>query len=91
MRLVGADRYYVRGPFVVEGIVVGVVAALLALVLLYPTTLWLRSATAGLYGGIDLAGYYFSHFAVLFLILMVGGVVLGSVSSFWAVRKYLRV
>ena len=91
MRLVGADRHYVRGPFVIEGIIVGIFAAIIALALLYPTTLWLRGATAGLYGGVDLAGYYLSHFAVLFLILFVGGMVLGAVSSFWAVSKYLKV
>lgn len=91
MRLVGANNSFVRGPFVVEGIIYGMVAALIATGLFYPATLWLRGATGGFYGGIDLFDYYLREFNQIFLILLAVGVLLGALSSWMAVRRYLRV
>ena len=41
INLVGASHWYVRGPFVIAGILYGVVSGLIVLVLLYPITLYL--------------------------------------------------
>lgn len=91
MRLVGAETSYVRGPFMVEAIISGGIASLLAMLLLYPAVLWVRGATMGVYGGINLLSYYLSNFFYLFLILLLSGVVLGAVASFLAIRRYLKV
>ena len=91
MRLVGADNSYIRGPFIVEGIIAGGLAALIAIILLYPSVLWVRSTTAGVYGGINLVSYYISHFGFLFLLLLGSGIILGTVSSFLAIGRYLKV
>lgn len=91
MRLVGANSSFVRGPFVVEGIMYGMVAAIIATALFYPVTLWLRNATENFYGGVDLFSYYIAHLNQIFLVLLAGGVFLGAVSSFLAVRRYLKV
>ncbi|HSE34855.1 MAG TPA: permease-like cell division protein FtsX [Candidatus Paceibacterota bacterium] len=90
MRLVGANNSFVRGPFVVEGIMYGVVAALVATALFYPATLWLRDATGGFYGGVDLFDYYLRHLNEIIAILMLSGIGLGAISSYLAVRRYLR-
>lgn len=91
MRLVGANNSFVRGPFVVEGMIYGMVASLIATGLFYPATLWLRGATGGFYGGIDLFEYYLREFNQIFLILLGVGVLLGALSSWMAVRRYLKV
>ncbi len=91
MRLVGANNSFVRGPFIVEGIMYGMVSAVFAVALCYPATLWLRDATSSFYGGIDLFSYYLIHLNEIFLILLGCGVFLGAVSSYLAVRKYLKV
>ncbi len=91
MRLVGAENNYIRGPFVVEGLIAGFLAALCAMALLYPSMVWLRSATTDFYGGIDFVTFYFGHFASLLLILLAAGLGVGAVSSFLAVRRHLRV
>ncbi len=91
MRLVGAETSYVRGPFMVEAIISGLIASLLAMLLLYPAVLWVKSATLGVYGGINLLSYYLSNFFYLFLMLLASGVVLGAVASFLAIRKYMKV
>ncbi len=90
MRLVGARNYYIRGPFIVEGILYGVISALIAIALFYPITIWIRNSTKGVYDGINLFQYYVSNFAEIFLILMASGVLLGAISSYLAVRRYLK-
>jgi len=90
MRLVGADNKYVRGPFVVQGVIYGVVSALLAIALFYPLTSWLKNSTSEFYGGIDLFQYYVTNFNQIFIILLVSGITLGALSSFLAVSRYLK-
>ena len=91
MRLVGANNTFVRMPFVVEGIMYGMVAAIVSTALFYPVTLWLRGATEDFYGGIDLFRYYVTNLNQIFLVLLSVGVTLGAISSYLAVRRYLKV
>lgn len=89
MRLVGGSNEYVRGPFVVEGILYGLVAAFLTLILFYPITYWLKNTTQVFYGGVDLLHYFVANFVEIFLVIILSGIALGAVSSYLAVRKYL--
>lgn len=91
MRLVGASYSYIRGPFVVSGMLYGFVAAVLTLILLYPLVLWLGPTTASFFGNINVFDYYLSNFGELLLVLVLTGVILGGFSSFLAVKKYLEV
>lgn len=91
MKLVGASNGYIRGPFVVEGIMYGVAAALLALILLFPVTMWVGPFTEQFFGTTNAFDYYVDNFAELFLILVFSGAALGAISSYLAVRKYLKV
>jgi cell division transport system permease protein len=91
MRLVGATQFFIRAPFMVEGVLYGLVAGVITLLLFYPLTYWLGNATADFFGGINIWSYYLSHFW-LFIILIIGtGVVLGAAASYLAVRRYLRM
>ena len=91
MRLVGASNAYIQGPFIVTGVITGVSAGLLVLLLLWPATWYAGTKTAGWFGGFNLASYYASHFALIFIILMGAGIVLGAVASVFAIRRYLKV
>lgn len=91
MKLVGAGNKYISGPFIVEGIMYGFFASLIAMFLFYPITLWLGPATQNFFGGFNLFEYYVSNFVQLFLILLAFGVALSSLSSFIATRRYLKV
>lgn len=90
MRLVGADNRYIRGPFIIEGLIAGLFAALLALFLLYPATIWLRNATSGIAGSVNLVAYYLDHFAYLAGVVLGSGVVVSILASLFAIRKHLR-
>lgn len=89
MRLVGASKSRVQGPFMVEGIIYGVVSAILALIIFFPITSYFgRNMTSFL--GINLGDYYLNNILQIFGILLVSGVLLGVISSLLAVRKYLN-
>ena len=90
MRLVGASRMYVRGPFVVEGFLYGLLATLLTVVLLIPLTFWAGQNLTD-FLGINLMSYFISHSIQIVFILIVSGVFLGGISSLLAVRSYLKV
>jgi cell division transport system permease protein len=91
MRLVGASNMYIRGPFIIGAIIYGFISALIAMALFYPVTLWLGGTTTEFFGGVNLFEYYVKHFFEMFLLLIGTGALLGAISSFLAVRKYLKV
>lgn len=89
MRLVGASKMHVRGPFMIEGAIYGMVATLFTLIIFWPATVWLgRNMTDFL--GINMYDYYTSSFFQIFTILLLSGAGLGIISSFLAIRKYLN-
>ena len=91
MRLVGASRNYIRGPFFVAGAIYGFISAMITLILFYPITLWLGRTTENFFVGLNIFNYYTTNFGQIFLIIVFSGVAIGSISSYLAVRKYLRV
>jgi cell division transport system permease protein len=91
MRLVGASTGYIKGPFVVAGAVYGFVSAIITLIIFYPVTIWLGDKTASFFVGLNIFRYYISHFGEIFLIVVGAGVAIGAVSSYFAVRKYLKI
>lgn len=90
MKLVGASNTYIRGPFVVEGIMYGFVSALIALLLFYPLSLWIGDSVTTFFGSENLLDYYVNNFLLFFVVITGSGILLGSLSSFLAVKKYLQ-
>lgn len=90
MRMVGAENKYIQGPFMVEGVVYGVISSVITLILFYPITLWLTNNTQTFFGGMSILQYYGDNFLQLFAILVISGVLLGMISAWFAIRKYLR-
>lgn len=91
MRLVGASTGYIRGPFFIAGAIYGFISAVLTLLIFYPITLWLGTTTQSFFVGLNVFQYYTSNFGQIFLIIVGSGIAIGSISSFLAVRKYLKV
>lgn len=89
MRLVGASKMHVRGPFMIEGAIYGVIATLITLLLFWPATAWLGHNMTD-FLGINMYDYYLSSFFQIFAILLLSGIILGIISSFLAIRKYLN-
>lgn len=90
MRLVGASNMFIRGPFVLQGVLYGVIAGVLTLLILYPVVLWLGPGTEAFFT-LNIFNYFVTHFGYLFSVLVGSGVVLGVFSSTLAIARYLRV
>lgn len=92
MKLIGADKSFIRGPFVIEAIMYGFVAALLATGLGYLGVFALRDTVAQKGIAIDSLVDTLTVFSPLVLLGMILlGAVIGIISSRLAVRKYLKV
>lgn len=94
MRLLGASTSYIRGPFVVESIIYGILAAVLSVLIVNSAFLAsnnaLQASSLGLLD-INYASTYFgAHFWQLLGIQLVLGIVIGAVSSIIATRRYLK-
>jgi cell division transport system permease protein len=90
MQLVGANYMYIKGPFLVVGILYGFTAGILTLILFYPLTFWLNKYTETFFAGNGIFTYYIHNFGQLFLVIMTSGIAIGVISSFLAVRRYLN-
>jgi cell division transport system permease protein len=90
-RLVGAEHRYVRGPFLVQGILYGAVAAILAMLALIPIAAQVGAYTETFFGGMNLATYLQANFIQIFIVLLSVGVLLGIIASSISVKKYLKV
>lgn len=92
MKLVGADNGFIRGPFLIEAQICGLISGIIA-------------ATAGFFGfhiiaprlenyGIDISTIHnileTSWLVVVFLVTITIGVLIGTISSSLAIHKYLR-
>jgi cell division transport system permease protein len=89
MRLVGASKMRVNGPFMIEGAIYGIISTVITMVLFWPITAWFGRNMTNFFG-INLYSYYVSNFVQIFVIILLSGVFLGVVSSFIATRKYLN-
>jgi cell division transport system permease protein len=84
MRLVGATNWFIRGPFLLEGALKGLLGGLLSLVLCYAGYLLFRDKSGG-----TLSGLVFFRPEHLLLII-VFGVLLGLAGSLVSVGRHLR-
>lgn len=92
MKLIGADRSFIRGPFVVEAVVYGFIAAVLAtsigIGLLYAAKGPLLSYGVMVGTTIDTVTVYIG-FVLLSMIFL--GALIGVISSLLATRRYLKI
>lgn len=90
MRLVGAGNMYIRGPFMLQGIMYGLIAGILALLTLYPLVVWLGPKTEAFFE-FNLLDYFITDLGIIFLVIVGVGVFMGLISSILAVARYLRI
>lgn len=92
MKLIGADRNFIRGPFVVEAVVYGFIAAVIAtgfgLAILHSIKPQLDKAGVAIGGTVDGMTMYIG---IVLLVMILAGAIIGVVSSLLATRRYLKI
>jgi len=93
-RLLGAGTWFIRGPFVVESILYGILSAIFSMLLINSVFVAasgaLQASSLGLLD-ISYAQSYFNDHFILLLLMQIGvGILLGAASSVIATQRYLK-
>ena len=94
MRLLGASTNYIRGPFIVESIMYGLISGINSMLIVHALfTVSASAFEASSLGLLDINysnKYFTSHYWILLAMQLGVGVFIGAASSFIATRRYLR-
>ena len=94
MKYVGATNNIIRWPFIVEGIIIGVVAALISIMLLGVLYNVVSNKILSIAGSniINISLLTFSDmFTLIIVVYLALGIVIGTLGSMISMRKYLKV
>jgi len=79
MKLVGATNYFIKGPFIAEGLLQGMIGGILS-----AASLWVLSE---IIRGAFFAEILITHY--IYIVLVTMGMILGLIGSYVSVNKYL--
>lgn len=93
-RLLGASTWFIRGPFVVESILYGVIAAIISVagidVMFSLASSGLQASSLGLLDIGYASDYFHTHLWMLLTLQLGVGILIGAASSTIATRRYLK-
>ncbi|WP_039053066.1 permease-like cell division protein FtsX [Sphingobacterium sp. T2] len=85
MQLIGATKNFIRRPYIIYGIIHGLIGALVAILLLIFT---LNFAQKQIPEIVFLQSW--SEFVLIFLVVVILGILISGISTYFAVTKYLK-
>ena len=101
MKYVGATNSFIRAPFMVEGVIIGILSSFISILVLSVLYVWVKGNVIGqgLEGWLNGLGVssglqlldFSEMFTELFIIFLVLGIGIGVVGSMMSMKKYLKV
>jgi cell division transport system permease protein len=91
MRLVGATRWFIRWPFMIEGVVVGFVGGLIAILILWLGKLTIVDPLSNSIGFLAAQNSSTLSFPALVAILFAASVLVSAIGSGVTLRRFLKV
>lgn len=91
MRLVGATSSLIRGPYIIQGIIITLASSILAMLILIPVIYSIGPSLNNFMPQFNIISYFWSHFFYLLGIQLLVGLILTTLSSIVAIRRYLRL
>lgn len=91
MKLIGAEKSFIRGPFIVEAVVYGFIAAVIATIL---GVAGMNALKGKLIGGIEIEPtltFVMTNIGMVALGMILLGALIGTISSLLATRRYLKI
>ncbi|MGQ9847616.1 MAG: cell division protein FtsX, partial [Bacteroidales bacterium] len=86
MQLIGATKGFIRVPYIVKSLYQGIIASLMAMALITTVVYFLQQQLGDLINlyNIDVLG-------TTYLVILITGIIISLLSSFFAVNRYLRL
>jgi cell division transport system permease protein len=92
MKLVGANNWFIRAPFILENVISGLVACVVATIVIYGILSFLQPHLTAFFGfDFNISKYFNDNFIKIFASELIGITVLNVISSSLALTKYLKV
>ncbi|PIU42512.1 MAG: hypothetical protein COS98_02560, partial [Parcubacteria group bacterium CG07_land_8_20_14_0_80_35_11] len=91
MKLVGATDGFVRGPFLIQGILLGLFAGFLSFMVFYGVDILFPSEGSLIFAELGFSNFFGKNILLFLLIQIGGGIILGAISSLVAIQKYLKI
>jgi len=91
MRLVGASNVFINGPYIVEVILFGILAAIVSTLITTPFIGLTSPYVATFISGMNLSNYFYGNIFALFGYQLLFGIFLGVISAVIAIRRYLKI
>lgn len=92
MRLVGASNFTIKMPFVIEGMVLGIIGSIIPiLIVIYGYFVLYNQLNGKLYSSLLTLVSPEPFIYIVSLIILVIGIIVGMLGSYKAVKKYLKV
>ncbi len=91
MRLVGANNWYIRWPFIIEGMLFGIVGGIICFLLFYSGIILASPKISNVVSEINLVDFFKSNALKIITLQILTGIFLGTISSLIAIRKYLKI
>ena len=90
-RLVGASDWFIRGPFLIQGAIAGILAGITAFIVFGLSVYFLSPKISFFFSDLNILRSFVANFWLLLLLQFVVGIGLGVISSIIAMRRYLKV
>ena len=94
MKYVGATNSFIRWPFIVEGIIIGIISALLTILIIYVGYTFIISKILGVFNSIQVNVSLLTFkemYQMILIVYMALGIGIGVLGSSISMRKYLEV
>jgi len=91
MRLVGASNSYIRGPFIVEGVIYGVIATVISTFVCWAVFKGLSPRLASMLLDFNLYDHFTQNILYIVSLQIAIGITLGGLGSYIAIRRYLKI
>ena len=94
MKYVGATNSFIRWPFIVEGIIIGIISALLTILIIYGGYTVVVTKILNVFNSINVTVSLLTFadmYKIILVVYMVLGIGIGALGSSISMRKYLEV